>query len=191
MPSDFPRSPRLLKGALVVYESHSQGPPPRIIVFQYNPEELSRTLQKRAPEKKRGNAGAAKEDVLRAQGPPEETIKLTVELDAADQLAEPGNNKIVVDHGLHTALAALEMVDRVVFFSEDTPGNVIDAIVPDVLVKGADYALDEIVGRDTVERAGGRVVRGPLTSGRSTQSLIRTVLERSANKELEPGKEAS
>jgi D-beta-D-heptose 7-phosphate kinase/D-beta-D-heptose 1-phosphate adenosyltransferase len=78
-------------------------------------------------------------------------------------------------------LAALEMVDRVVFFSEDTPGAVIDAIVPDVLVKGADYALDEIVGRDTVERAGGRVVRVPLTSGRSTQGLIRSVLERAAD----------
>lgn len=80
-------------------------------------------------------------------------------------------------------VAALEMVDRVVFFSEDTPGKLIDALVPDVLVKGADYAIDEIVGRDTVEGAGGEVVRVSLTSGRSTRGLIRTVLERFSERE--------
>lgn len=77
-------------------------------------------------------------------------------------------------------LAALEMVDRVVFFSEDDPGVLIDAIVPDVLVKGADYAIDEIVGRDTVERNGGRVERITLTPSRSTRGLIDVVLERFA-----------
>ena len=75
-------------------------------------------------------------------------------------------------------LAALEMVERVVVFPEDDPGALIDAIQPDVLVKGADYALDEIVGRDTVEKAGGRVVRVELSPGRSTRGLIATVLER-------------
>lgn len=75
-------------------------------------------------------------------------------------------------------LAALEMVDRVLFFADDTPGGVISAIVPDVLVKGADYALEDIVGRDTVEKAGGRVHRVQLTGGRSTKELIRTVLSR-------------
>ncbi len=75
-------------------------------------------------------------------------------------------------------LAALEMVDRVVFFAEDTPGALIEALVPDILVKGSDYALDEIVGRKTVEDAGGRVVRVRLTPGRSTRGLIQTVLER-------------
>ena len=84
-------------------------------------------------------------------------------------------------------LAALEVVDQVVFFSEDTPAELIDALVPDVLVKGADYELDRIVGRDTVERAGGRVVRVPLTSGHSTRGLIQKVKERCANGE---GKES-
>ena len=83
MPSEFPRSPKLLKGALVVYESQSPGPPPKIIVFQYNPEQLERKLENRAPEKKRG--ANAKEDVLRVAGPPKETITLTVVLNAADQ----------------------------------------------------------------------------------------------------------
>jgi len=75
-------------------------------------------------------------------------------------------------------MAALEMVDRVVFFGEDTPAEVIDAIVPDVLVKGADYALGEIVGRETVERAGGRVHRVTLREGRSTRGLVQIVLDR-------------
>jgi D-beta-D-heptose 7-phosphate kinase/D-beta-D-heptose 1-phosphate adenosyltransferase len=75
-------------------------------------------------------------------------------------------------------LSALEMVDRIVFFAEDDPLEVITALLPDVLVKGADYALQDIVGRDVVEAAGGRVHRVTLTSGRSTRELIRTVLER-------------
>ncbi len=75
-------------------------------------------------------------------------------------------------------LAALEMVDRVVFFGEDTPADIIGALLPDVLVKGADYELDEIVGRDTVEGSGGRVHRVRLTAGRSTRDLVRLVLER-------------
>jgi len=94
----------------VVYESQTPGPPPQVIVFQYNPDQLKRKLEKRAPEQKRGNVGASKEDVLRAQGPPEETIELAVELDAADQLAEPGKNQSTVENGLLPTLATLEML---------------------------------------------------------------------------------
>jgi len=75
-------------------------------------------------------------------------------------------------------MAALEMVDAVVLFGEDDPGELIRALVPDVLVKGEDWAHDAIVGRDTVEGAGGRVVRVRLTPGRSTRGLIETILER-------------
>jgi hypothetical protein len=110
MPSDFPRSPKLLKGALVVYESHEPGPPPKIIAFQFNPNQLSRSFEKRAMESEGGNVGGAQEDVLRALGPPIETISLTVELNAADQLAEPSNHSLVVEHGLHPVLATLEML---------------------------------------------------------------------------------
>ncbi|MDP6529311.1 MAG: D-glycero-beta-D-manno-heptose 1-phosphate adenylyltransferase [Gemmatimonadota bacterium] len=75
-------------------------------------------------------------------------------------------------------LAALEMVDAVVLFPEDTPGALIEALVPDILVKGGDYPPDGIVGRETVEGAGGRVVRVELTPGRSTRGLVRDILER-------------
>jgi D-beta-D-heptose 7-phosphate kinase/D-beta-D-heptose 1-phosphate adenosyltransferase len=72
-------------------------------------------------------------------------------------------------------LAALECVDCVVIFPEDTPAGIIRAIQPDILVKGADWAEDAIVGRDTVEAAGGRVIRVPIEQGFSTTEIIRKV----------------
>ena len=73
------------------------------------------------------------------------------------------------------ALAALEAVDRVVVYDEDTPLAVVKALVPDVLVKGADWGADEIVGRAEVEAAGGRVVRVALVPGRSTSGLVERI----------------
>jgi D-beta-D-heptose 7-phosphate kinase/D-beta-D-heptose 1-phosphate adenosyltransferase len=75
-------------------------------------------------------------------------------------------------------LAALEMVDYVCLFDEDTPAELIAAVVPDVLVKGGDYGLDDIVGRDTVEAAGGKVVAVPLSEGFSTRGMIEKILRR-------------
>ncbi len=72
-------------------------------------------------------------------------------------------------------LLALSSVDAAVLFDEDTPHQVIGTIQPDVLVKGADWAPTEIVGRDVVEARGGRVVRIDLAQGYSTTELIRRV----------------
>ena len=69
-------------------------------------------------------------------------------------------------------LAALACVDAVVLFDEDTPADIIRAIQPDILVKGADWPADQIVGRDTVEGSGGRVVRVPVEQGYSTTAII-------------------
>jgi D-beta-D-heptose 7-phosphate kinase/D-beta-D-heptose 1-phosphate adenosyltransferase len=69
-------------------------------------------------------------------------------------------------------LAALACVDGVVIFDEETPHAIIAMIQPDVLVKGADWAEDAIVGRDIVEARGGRVVRIPLAEGYSTTAII-------------------
>ncbi len=69
-------------------------------------------------------------------------------------------------------LAGLKPVDFVVPFAEDTPARIIKAVQPAVLVKGGDYRKSDIVGRDTVENAGGRVVRVRLRQGRSTSDLI-------------------
>ncbi len=69
-------------------------------------------------------------------------------------------------------LAALASVDAVVIFDEDTPHAIISAVQPDVLVKGADWGENAIVGRDVVEARGGRVVRAELSPGYSTSSIL-------------------
>jgi D-beta-D-heptose 7-phosphate kinase/D-beta-D-heptose 1-phosphate adenosyltransferase len=71
-----------------------------------------------------------------------------------------------------TVLAALGTVDAVVIFGEDTPFDLIAALQPDVLVKGADYTEDQVVGADVVRRTGGRVVLADLVAGQSTTSTI-------------------
>ncbi|MBV8232938.1 MAG: D-glycero-beta-D-manno-heptose 1-phosphate adenylyltransferase [Planctomycetaceae bacterium] len=75
-------------------------------------------------------------------------------------------------------LAGLECVDAVTIFGEDTPLELIDAILPDVLVKGGDYRPEEVVGRDEVEASGGRLVLIPLVEGHSTTHLARRISER-------------
>ena len=72
-------------------------------------------------------------------------------------------------------LAGLAAVDHVIVFDDDTPGALIDALAPDVLVKGADWATDEIVGGPEVRARGGRVERIPLVPGMSTSGLIRRI----------------
>jgi D-beta-D-heptose 7-phosphate kinase/D-beta-D-heptose 1-phosphate adenosyltransferase len=72
-------------------------------------------------------------------------------------------------------LAALECVDAVVVFAEDTPAEIVEVVQPDVLVKGADWPADRIVGRDTVEARGGRVVRVPVAEGYSTTAIVEKV----------------
>jgi rfaE bifunctional protein nucleotidyltransferase chain/domain len=76
------------------------------------------------------------------------------------------------EHERAELLAALAVVDAVVIFEEDTPLEIVTALQPDVLVKGADWAADAIVGRDVVEARGGRVVRIPLADGYSTSAIL-------------------
>jgi hypothetical protein len=99
MPSSFPRSPRLLKGALVTVDSG--GPVHQAIVFQYNPNTLTRTLEAQIGE----GEGA---DALRFTGAPVETIKLEAEIDATDQLERADAN--AVDMGIYPQLSALELL---------------------------------------------------------------------------------
>ena len=94
-----PNSPRVLKGAIVGFEPLI--PIPTVIVFQYNPDTLTRTLKPRAP----GGEGARAE-ALRLSGPPEETIKVDVEIDATDQLEKGAG--VAATLGLYPQLSALE-----------------------------------------------------------------------------------
>ena len=75
-------------------------------------------------------------------------------------------------------LAALVAVDYVIAFEEETPARVIRELVPDILVKGGDWPIEQIVGRDTVEAAGGKVLSLPFAPGYSTSQLIELIVER-------------
>jgi rfaE bifunctional protein nucleotidyltransferase chain/domain len=74
-------------------------------------------------------------------------------------------------------LAALECVDAVVIYNELTPREIVSALLPDVLVKGGDWADNKIIGREEVEAAGGRVVSVPVVRGYSTTEILRKIRE--------------
>jgi rfaE bifunctional protein nucleotidyltransferase chain/domain len=91
---------------------------------------------------------------------------------SVERLGKGRDRPIVPERERARLLAALACVDCVVAFDEDTPLALIEALRPDVLVKGADYAPDAIVGAKAVEGWGGRVVRVPLVPGYSTTDLL-------------------
>jgi hypothetical protein len=101
----FPNSPRLLKGGLILIDPASQAPQ-RVIVLQYNPDTLTRTLAPQAVSSDSNDRSTP----LRLKAPPTETIKLDAEIDAADQLEFPDLNPGAVDAGLHSDLAVLETI---------------------------------------------------------------------------------
>ncbi|MFH0777159.1 MAG: bifunctional heptose 7-phosphate kinase/heptose 1-phosphate adenyltransferase, partial [Candidatus Eisenbacteria bacterium] len=89
---------------------------------------------------------------------------------------------VVAEADRAAVLCALRSVDYVCIFGEDTPDSLIRVVAPDVLVKGADYRPDEIVGADFVSGQGGKVVTIEVVQGRSTQTLIDTILDRFGSK---------
>jgi len=95
--------------------------------------------------------------------------------DSVRQIKGP-RRPVVPEDQRAEVLASLACVDFVTLFDEPDPAMTIRFLMPDVLVKGADWAKDAIVGRDIVEGAGGRVVRIPLTEGASTSGLIEKIL---------------
>jgi hypothetical protein len=109
--SEFPGRPRVAKGSLWVYPDQTFGAQPqRRIFFQYNPESLRRSFAVRSPAGNPSQTSTAHEDVLSVPGPPVETITMTVELDAADQLDDQSHRKQVNETGLRGALAVLELL---------------------------------------------------------------------------------
>jgi len=100
----FPNSPRLLKGGLILLDADTSAVQ-RVIVLQYNPDTLSRTLQPQTV-KESGDRSEA----MRLTGPPVETIKLDAEIDATDQLEFPDQHANAVQFGIQPQLAALEII---------------------------------------------------------------------------------
>ena len=112
-------------------------------------------------------------EAARAEG---DILVVAINSDRSVQAIKGPSRPVIPEAERAELLLSLEPVDRVVIYDEPTPTEVIAAVVPDVLVKGADWALDAIVGRDVVERAGGRVVRVDLVPGRSTTAMLDRIL---------------
>jgi len=96
---------------------------------------------------------------------------------SVERLKGPGR-PVVPQGDRALVVAALESVSAVTLFHEDTPRELLAALLPDVLVKGGDYEPEEIVGRHEVEAAGGRVEVIPYIEGRSTTDLITRIQDR-------------
>ncbi|MGQ0734960.1 MAG: D-glycero-beta-D-manno-heptose 1-phosphate adenylyltransferase [Acidobacteriota bacterium] len=90
-------------------------------------------------------------------------------------LAKGGGRPVIPEAERAEVLAALSAVDAVVVFDEETPFDLVKALEPDVLVKGADWAPGTIVGAEFVEQRGGQVLRVPVEEGYSTSRLIETI----------------
>ena len=92
--------------------------------------------------------------------------------DASVRRLKGAGRPLMAEADRAAVLAALKSVDAVTFFDEDTPLELITALLPDMLVKGGDYDLDGVVGREVVETAGGEVLVLPFLEGYSTTGLL-------------------
>jgi D-glycero-beta-D-manno-heptose 1-phosphate adenylyltransferase len=102
-----------------------------------------------------------------------DVLVVGVNCDASVRQMKGDSRPVIPEDERAELLAALEAVDFVVLFGEPTPRELITQLLPDVLVKGADWGSTEIVGREEVEAAGGRVVSIPLEPGYSTTGIMR------------------
>jgi D-glycero-beta-D-manno-heptose 1-phosphate adenylyltransferase len=105
-------------------------------------------------------------------------LVVAINSDASVQRIKGPERPILSEIERAHVLEAMEMVDYVTIFDDDTPHSVIAAVVPDVLVKGGDWSLDQIVGRVEVEAAGGIVCSLPYLQGASTTDIITRILDR-------------
>ncbi len=108
MSNGYSRSPKILKGALISFDSPLLIPVPNLIVFQYNPETLNRTLSPWVPKETTG--GTSADPSMAQPDDPEESVTLSLELDAADALEEPDTHPVAVISGVADRLAAIEML---------------------------------------------------------------------------------
>lgn len=105
---------------------------------------------------------------------------LAVNSDASVRRLKGPERPLIAERERAAMLAALDCVDAVTIFEEDTPLEVLRVVGPDVLVKGQDYRVEQIVGREWVESRGGSVVLVPLVPGRSTTTLINRIMNGSS-----------
>lgn len=101
-----------------------------------------------------------------------DALVVAINSDASVRQLKGGQRPVIPENERAEILAALAAVDYVVVFDEPTPRRLIATLLPDVLVKGSDWGPNEVVGREEVEAAGGRVVSIPLEAGYSTTRLL-------------------
>jgi D-beta-D-heptose 7-phosphate kinase/D-beta-D-heptose 1-phosphate adenosyltransferase len=116
-------------------------------------------------------------DLLRKSAAFGDVLVVALNSDASVARLKGPTRPVLKEHDRVEHIAALECVDAVTLFDEDTPLELIEQLVPDVLVKGGDYAASEVVGREVVERNGGAIKLVPLVAGRSTTEMIRRIRE--------------
>jgi D-beta-D-heptose 7-phosphate kinase/D-beta-D-heptose 1-phosphate adenosyltransferase len=104
-------------------------------------------------------------------------LVVAVNTDASVRRLKGPTRPIVNEDDRLAVLEELESIDYLLRFDQDTPLELIEAIKPDVLVKGADYAREQVVGGDFVEKCGGRIALAPLVEGRSTSAVIQRIRE--------------
>ena len=104
-----------------------------------------------------------------------------INTDASVRRLKGSTRPIVCQDDRALVLAAFRVVDYVSLFDENTPRELIKAVVPDVLVKGSDWAIDSIVGKDIVEAAGGTVQTIDFVSNRSTTDIIKKIADGKAH----------
>jgi D-beta-D-heptose 7-phosphate kinase/D-beta-D-heptose 1-phosphate adenosyltransferase len=106
-----------------------------------------------------------------------DVLVVAVNTDSSIRRLKGNKRPIINEQDRVSVLEELESIDYLIRFEEETPLGLIEAIGPDVLVKGADYAKEQVVGWDVVEGRGGRVALAPLVDGRSTSAVIERILE--------------
>jgi len=106
-----------------------------------------------------------------------DVLMLGLNTDASVKKIKGSNRPVMGQEDRAIVLAGLSSVDYICLFEEETPENLIQQLIPDILVKGGDYLIDDIVGRETVEANGGKVVTIDLVEGQSTTSLIEKMMK--------------
>jgi len=107
-----------------------------------------------------------------------DVLILGLNSDASVKRIKGEKRPIVSEEERAFILSNLKAVDYVTLFDEDTPHEIISALLPDILVKGADWAIDKIVGRDIVEANGGEVKTISFVTNQSTTNIIQTIIDR-------------
>ena len=106
-----------------------------------------------------------------------DSLIVAINSDRSTRILKGPGRPILNEHERAEIIAALEAVDYVIVFDEETPRDLIAALLPDVLVKGGDWPVDEIVGREEVEAAGGKVLSLPYVEGLSTTDIIERIVK--------------